>query len=342
MKKALMYWHPALPANAVSTKPKHVAICGHELVIFRTQSGELAALSDRCPHRHMRLSQGDVKDGCVICPYHGYIFDGQGRGKRPGSPTETINAASYDIVENADVIWVKIKNSPHAFPFQDEPDYSLVGINHYQIKAPFQLLLDNMTELEHTCTVHNVFGFDIEDIQHVETSITNHEDAIDIFYKGPYRKVPLYLYLTTGIGSSDLFIQTAHVQFKPVHTEYVLAWKNPKTLKDSKLKLKFKIFYNPSTEKESSMFAFAYWNRKKWGALGINAVTGWVLGKIIDRELKADIRLIESLPPDTENLTVCQLSRFDYPLLETRKYIANHYYDKGTDVSASPINQGLS
>jgi nitrite reductase/ring-hydroxylating ferredoxin subunit len=36
--------------------------------------GELVALSDRCAHRGGPLHEGEVQDGCIVCPLHGSRF----------------------------------------------------------------------------------------------------------------------------------------------------------------------------------------------------------------------------------------------------------------------------
>ncbi len=33
------------------------------------------ALADRCTHRGAPLHEGEVKEGCVICPWHDSVFD---------------------------------------------------------------------------------------------------------------------------------------------------------------------------------------------------------------------------------------------------------------------------
>ena len=36
-------------------------------------------LKDRCLHRNAVLSEGRLKDDCLICPYHGWTFDENGK-----------------------------------------------------------------------------------------------------------------------------------------------------------------------------------------------------------------------------------------------------------------------
>ena len=73
------FWYPALLDKKVGKKPVRFQMLGKELCFFRDKQGEVAALSDICPHRGASLSQGDCHfKGTVACPYHGWVFNGQG------------------------------------------------------------------------------------------------------------------------------------------------------------------------------------------------------------------------------------------------------------------------
>jgi nitrite reductase (NADH) small subunit len=45
---------------------------GEEIAIFRTGSGQVYALVNRCPHKQGRLSQGIVHGEAVACPLHNW------------------------------------------------------------------------------------------------------------------------------------------------------------------------------------------------------------------------------------------------------------------------------
>lgn len=44
------------------------------VAIFRTTSGEVYALDDRCPHKGGPLSQGIVHGAAVTCPLHNWVI----------------------------------------------------------------------------------------------------------------------------------------------------------------------------------------------------------------------------------------------------------------------------
>jgi len=49
-------------------------IAGEPITLGRKTDGGFFALRDVCPHRAALLSQGQIKDGAVECPYHGWQF----------------------------------------------------------------------------------------------------------------------------------------------------------------------------------------------------------------------------------------------------------------------------
>lgn len=45
------------------------------IAVFRTESDEIFALRDKCPHKGGPLSQGIVHDCRVACPLHNWVLD---------------------------------------------------------------------------------------------------------------------------------------------------------------------------------------------------------------------------------------------------------------------------
>jgi nitrite reductase (NADH) small subunit len=52
-----------------------VRVGGIAVAVFRTSTGEVFALRDRCPHRGGPLSQGIVHGTRVTCPLHDWVID---------------------------------------------------------------------------------------------------------------------------------------------------------------------------------------------------------------------------------------------------------------------------
>ena len=72
------YWYPALKNRKVG-KPVGLKIMEEDIVFFRGESGEVAALANACPHRGGSLMHGDCHyKGTIACPYHGWVFNEAG------------------------------------------------------------------------------------------------------------------------------------------------------------------------------------------------------------------------------------------------------------------------
>ena len=48
------------------------------IALYRSESGQLSALENRCAHRQLPLSCGRVEGERLVCQYHGWKYDGAG------------------------------------------------------------------------------------------------------------------------------------------------------------------------------------------------------------------------------------------------------------------------
>jgi isorenieratene synthase len=65
--------------RAIRDRPKRYRIAGEDYVVWRA-GAELVVAPDACPHMGARLSDGFLRDGCVVCPWHGLALGREGRG----------------------------------------------------------------------------------------------------------------------------------------------------------------------------------------------------------------------------------------------------------------------
>lgn len=54
-------------------------IFGTRLVAFANEQGTISILNAHCPHMGADLSQGELVDGRVVCPFHHWQFEASGR-----------------------------------------------------------------------------------------------------------------------------------------------------------------------------------------------------------------------------------------------------------------------
>jgi nitrite reductase/ring-hydroxylating ferredoxin subunit/uncharacterized membrane protein len=65
---------PVLPASALAEGTMQRVKAGEMSVLLVRQHGQLCALAHECAHLGGPLSEGELKDGSVVCPWHGSEF----------------------------------------------------------------------------------------------------------------------------------------------------------------------------------------------------------------------------------------------------------------------------
>lgn len=111
-------WHPVAYKNELhDEEPLGVTLMDIPIVLFRSQDG-VAALIDRCPHRNVPLSGGKVCDHAIVCPYHGWAFNGEGQCiKVPGIQAKPdISAKRTHVTIRHSLIWICLADDPPDFP----------------------------------------------------------------------------------------------------------------------------------------------------------------------------------------------------------------------------------
>jgi phenylpropionate dioxygenase-like ring-hydroxylating dioxygenase large terminal subunit len=319
-KSALDAWRPLLPARELRDAPREVHLLGHEIVLYRTADGRAHALNNRCPHRRMRLALGKVVGDRLVCPYHGWNFGPDGAGASPANPGLRVQTRCYDVSEHHGMLWLREAGGSGDLPELRHDDFHPVARLHHTLDAPLGLLIDNMCELEHTASVHSVFGFETERLHEVRTETRGVEDGFDIDYEGPQRQLPWYLRWVTGIRRGDRFVQRAAVRRTPMHATYDLEWfASGSTPQRRPLALKFVIFFNETGPDSGTQTTFVFAQASAPLTRLAIRYFGFVLRHHIDAELRADIALVESLrlSPEMAPHGVC--GRFDKPLVMRRQ-----------------------
>lgn len=71
-------WYIVLASRELGRKPLGVERLGRKMVFWRDEGRVAHAHLDRCPHLGAALSGGAVQGGALVCPFHGFAFDGDG------------------------------------------------------------------------------------------------------------------------------------------------------------------------------------------------------------------------------------------------------------------------
>ncbi|MQR00743.1 aromatic ring-hydroxylating dioxygenase subunit alpha [Glaciimonas soli] len=157
-------WYVAAFAWELKDKPLARTLLNRPVVLFRTASGEVAALEDRCCHRSVPLSCGTLDGDGIRCGYHGLLYAPSGKCiEIPGQlkiPGKACVAASK-VVESNQIVWIWMGAEAGSEPTMPPPNYAVHddprykykgGVFHYN--APYQLIHDNLLDLSHLGYVH--------------------------------------------------------------------------------------------------------------------------------------------------------------------------------------------
>jgi len=327
-ERALHHWHPVMLASDLEGTPMGVKLLGQQLVVFRTSQG-VAALDDRCPHRGARLSTGSVEDDCVVCPYHRWRFDATGHGQSPVNPRMRPFTRAFEARESHGLVWLKPRDSAAAFPAIDGDGLHFLGRYGSVIEAPFPLVVDNFTEIEHSPTNHFLFAFDAEGIKEVEPRVEVAEDSLHVVYAGPQRPVPWWAFArTVGLRVGARHVIDFRVNFAPIHWIYDLSWEDPATGRRLPSRIREFAFITPRDEKTTAVFLLFFISRRLFSAQ--NAL-GWVLRRLFlaraHREFLLDRNICENVADMNPNLDLdgLQLGKFDHVLRSARKLVGTVY-----------------
>ncbi len=155
-------WYVACTPDEFADKPLGRQICGERIVFYRDGAGQVAALEDWCPHRGAPLSLGTVRDGHLVCGYHGLVMGCDGKTvSMPGQRVRGFPAIrSYPVIERHGFVWVWPGDAAQAdvakmptLPWADNPEWAYGG-GMFPVACDYRLMIDNLMDLTHETYVH--------------------------------------------------------------------------------------------------------------------------------------------------------------------------------------------
>lgn len=161
------FWYACEFSHRVKTAPLPVTVLGESLVLFRQRDGKLVCLKNRCAHRGDELSRGQVRDDCLVCPYHGWKYNAEGQCVHIPS-----NQAGQNISKKAAVkgyaarevygfVWVFMGDIPEgerppipALPEFDEPGWRSFYFD-WEVAAHYSRVTENAIDVSHLPFLHS-------------------------------------------------------------------------------------------------------------------------------------------------------------------------------------------
>lgn len=321
----LDHWHPVLAGRDLKKKPVGIQLAGRLICLFRDSKGDAHAIDDVCPHRHLKLSIGRVVGDKVECKYHGWTFDGCGNGESPSSPKMHTCTESFSAREEHGTVWIKSKASNPAFPDINPDGFFHLGNFQHVVPAPLELTVDNFNEIEHSGTVHDTFGYDLDRMHEVRVRFEPTDDSVRVVNVGPTKTLNPFFSWLLGIRKGDLFHDEWTTRFSPVHSVYDHWWTSPDGKREAMVRWRLYMFFWPIDTERTAVTSFVYAKSRYPGPAGGLRFAKWLFRREVDREVRQDIAMLEHMAEKTVSIEGLKLSRFDKILGLTRERINRIY-----------------
>lgn len=191
------HWYIACLSRQLGRRPLARTLAGEPLVIFRDAHGQAAALIDRCAHRNLALSRGQVTAKGLRCAYHGWTWAADGTcSEIPSSCSggcSGIRVKAYEVREKQGFVWVWLPSPetprPPGEPL-DFPHDSSPGWRHFTMERIFEgaafHCVENFLDVPHTAHVHRDL-FRGAESKEIELEITRGADWIQAEFLGEER-----------------------------------------------------------------------------------------------------------------------------------------------------------
>ncbi|XVX18739.1 aromatic ring-hydroxylating dioxygenase subunit alpha [Actinomycetota bacterium] len=155
-------WYAVAASREVGRAPLARRALGTSVVLYRTGTGDVAVLADRCIHRPYPLSKGRVEGDEIVSGYSGFAYGPD--GVVTSVPTQEhvpvgARVRAFPAQESAGQVWVWLgepaRAGLHRVPsaaWLDGSEWTSFG-DQWETRAAASLLQDNFSDITHVAVV---------------------------------------------------------------------------------------------------------------------------------------------------------------------------------------------
>jgi len=155
-------WYLIGPENQLRDEPRRCDMFGRRLVLFRGAGGKPALIDAECAHMGADLACGQVVDGCVECPFHGWRYDASGACVKipaQGDIPAASHRRAFPVAARHGLLFAYFGRQPRfGIPQIFEPhDVELVPSRpmQYVMGSPWWVFAANGFDMQHFGLVHD-------------------------------------------------------------------------------------------------------------------------------------------------------------------------------------------
>jgi phenylpropionate dioxygenase-like ring-hydroxylating dioxygenase large terminal subunit len=166
-------WYAVEFSQVITDRPQLVQLFDRQIAIYRDAQKNLHALDNTCPHRGASLANGTIQANCLVCPYHGWHFQGDGKCvKIPANASTAVIpkqavANTYPVQEKDGWVWLfwgdSLDDQASNFaipviPQSHDPKFRLIQ-GDFRWQVNYERAIDNGLDFAHAPFVHaGAFG----------------------------------------------------------------------------------------------------------------------------------------------------------------------------------------
>ena len=278
------YWYPVeksenlKPGKVIETK-----FWGRSIAVYRDHGGKIQAVENRCTHRQLKLSMGEVKGCNLVCMYHGWEFGCDGKlvsvpHELFGKPFPNIHIAAFPVQERYGLVWIfpgnpamkDVHRLPEIPELEGPSPWGVVSIDATW-KAHHSMIIDNVCDFTHAYLHRKYKPFS-------DAKLTKLEPVGD----------KVYVSYDTQVGRGR--IAGLFVDRKGINTDHMdLCYEYPFQWSNTDGKIKHHLFVLPIDEQTTRGFFLFYFSGLKVPLLNID-IPHKVLQRVLDVAKELHIR----------------------------------------------------
>ena len=160
-------WYAILSSHKLKRgKVVGVRRFGENLVIFRTDNGQIGCVNSLCAHRKASLAKGCIQDDHVKCPFHGIEYDVSGKcvyvpseGRASTQDYTRFRMKNYPTREIGGIIFVwygdkEPEGEPDVFDVITDSSYAYDHIEDTW-NVDYSRVIENQLDVSHLAFVHH-------------------------------------------------------------------------------------------------------------------------------------------------------------------------------------------
>lgn len=311
-------FHPILESRCLErSQVRRIDLGGRAYALFRDATGTAAALLDVCPHRHAPLSLGRVQRGTTLaCPYHGWTFDRDGRGRNPSQPSlRGCDVEALQIVERHGLVWAAGRHaSLQALPRLEElPEFRAIGAYSRPFEVPLHVLLSNFVDIEHVPFIHSpgigLLSFRFGPPQELRTEVSPHEVKTTYRYRtdaSPNARVLAWRNIRMDVERVT--------RFDPLRLTDTVTWHDERAGTQLPLSTRIVSFFVPETRERTRVSWFASMACSSWLLRTLGPVLRQGFAPLLRLTTLQDERFLRACAHIPYEMDGMRLDRFDGPI----------------------------